>query len=224
MSEFLENIQKKYTFYINLTQRTDRCSHVKKELQKMNIEGERFSAIKTSNGAIGCTLSHIKCIELAKEKKYPYVFICEDDITFLNPNELKEKINKFGNTEELMNIFDVLIIGGNNCPPYRIITDFCIQISNCQTTTGYIVSNRYYDTLLSNFKESATELLRNPNKKKEYALDIYWKKLQKEGKWFMIYPPSVIQYANYSNIENRKTNYEGLMLDLNKEWLFGDNK
>jgi len=219
MTEFLENIQKKYTLYINLNERKDRLSHVENELKKMEIEGERFPAIKTQNGAIGCTLSHIKCIEIAKERNYPYVFICEDDITFLNPTELKEKLNKFGNTD-LMEKFDVLIIGGNNCPPYRILTDFCIRISNCQTTTGYIVASRYYDILLKNFKESAAGLLRNQNKKKEYALDMYWKRLQGEGIWFMIYPPSVIQYPNYSNIEERETNYAGLMMDVNKEWLF----
>ena len=68
------------TFYINLEHRTYRLEHVKNELKKIGVEGERFNAIKTKSGAIGCTLSHIKCLEIAKERKYEEVFICEDDI------------------------------------------------------------------------------------------------------------------------------------------------
>ena len=32
-----------------------------------------------------------------------------------------------------------MIVGGNNVPPYHAVTDYCIRILNCQTTTGYIV-------------------------------------------------------------------------------------
>ena len=72
------------TLYINLEHRVDRKEHVTKELEKIGVKGERFNAIKTKNGAIGCTLSHIKCLEIAKERNYEEVFICEDDITFTN--------------------------------------------------------------------------------------------------------------------------------------------
>ena len=60
----------KNTLYINLQHRTDRLQHVEKELEKLGIKGERINAIKTSSGAVGCTLSHIKCLELAKERNY----------------------------------------------------------------------------------------------------------------------------------------------------------
>lgn len=220
MGDFFEKI-KKQTFFINLSERPDRLSHVTQELAKMEIEGERVNAIKMSNGAIGCSLSHIKCLELAKEKNFPFVFICEDDITFLNPQELKEKLIKFGSFPQLVDCFDVLIIGGNNLPPYTLIDDFCIKITNCQTTTGYIVNKHYYDTLINNFKKSTELFIKNNTKesKKQYAIDIYWKKLQICGNWFMVYPPSVTQYQNYSNIEEKETNYSHLMLDAKKEWL-----
>ena len=74
----------KYTLFINLQERTDRLAHVQNELQKLGIEGERMNAIKLASGAIGCTMSHIKCIEFAKKRNLPHVFICEDDITFLD--------------------------------------------------------------------------------------------------------------------------------------------
>ena len=75
MNKLFEN-----SLFINLEHRTDRLAHVISELNKMNIPGSRFNAIKTTDGAVGCTLSHIKCLEMAIEAKAPYIFICEDDI------------------------------------------------------------------------------------------------------------------------------------------------
>jgi len=209
----------KHTLYINLETRTDRLNHVKKELEKMKINGERINAVKTTDGAIGCTLSHIRCLELAKERQYPHVFIIEDDITFLQPELLCENLKKFQENPELQQ-WDVLIIGGNNCPPYMKITDYCIRVANNQTTTGYIVKSHYYDTLIQNFKESAQKLMRNPHNKREFALDMYWKRLQQNGLWYMIVPPTVTQYQDYSDIEKRIVNYDRLMLDIQKDWLF----
>lgn len=212
----------KHILYINLDSRPDRLKHVQNEMNKLLAVGERVNAIKMPDGAIGCTMSHIKCLELAKERGWPQVFICEDDICFLNPVLLKENLLKFSNNQEIN--WDVVIIGGNNCPPYIRVSDYCIRVSNNQTTTGYIVKAHYYDTLLHNFKESARHLLREPAKRKQYALDIYWKSLQKTGYWYMITPPTVIQIGDYSDIEGREVNYGGLMMDLDKSWLFKQSK
>jgi len=208
----------KNTLFINLEHRTDRLQHSKREFQKLGIRTERVNAVRTKTGAIGCTLSHIRCLEMAKKRDYEYVFICEDDICFTNPELLKSNMELFARNNTFH--WDVLIIGGNNVPPYDIITDYYARIYNCQTTTGYIVKKHYYDTLLVNFKESAQNLMREPENKQEYALDMYWKRLQLTGVWFMITPPTVIQAESYSDIENRNVNYERLMLDMEKKWLF----
>lgn len=101
----------KHTLYINLESRPDRLKHVETELAKMNITGERVNAIKTQDGAIGCSLSHIKSLELAKQRGYPYVFIAEDDITFLDPELLKKNMERF-EKELNQHRWDVLVIGG----------------------------------------------------------------------------------------------------------------
>jgi glycosyl transferase family 25 len=211
----LENI-----LFINLSTRPDRLLHVTEQFSALGItNAERVNALRTKSGAIGCSLSHIKCLEIAKERNYKHVFICEDDITFTNPQLFLENIHKF-ETSVYCDTWDVLIIGGNNVPPYTTITDYLIQISNCQTTTGYIVREHYYDVLIQNIKEGLKHLLQNPNNKREYAIDIYWKRLQQSGKWYMIVPPTVVQYENYSDIESRVVNYAHLLTDLDKEWLF----
>jgi Glycosyltransferase family 25 (LPS biosynthesis protein) len=207
----------KHTFFINLNSRTDRLEHVTKQLESIGLVGERFNAIKTAVGAIGCTLSHIRCLELAKQREYEHVFICEDDITFLDPDTFVSSLDKFHSNRELD--WDVLIIGGNIVPPYDSIGDYCVRVGECQTTTGYVVKRHYYDVLIDNFRDSVKNLVRDPVNKKEYALDIYWKRLQKSGRWYMIFPLTVVQYDTYSDIEERYTDYRGLMLDKDKTWL-----
>lgn len=212
----------KHTLFINLEERTDRLAHVQQELQKLGIEGERINAVKLASGAIGCTMSHIKCLELAKKRNLPHVFICEDDITFLDVEVFKNSIQNFKESPHSKK-WDVIIVSGNNCPLYKKCSDSYIQVFNCQTTTGYIVNNHYYDTLLANFKEGVKKLLKNPENKREYAIDMYWKILQSQDIWYMIIPATVIQYNNYSDVENKHVNYSNLMLDIDKEWLFNRN-
>lgn len=207
-----------HVLYINLNDRKDRLKHVTEELQKIGITNpERFPAVKVNAGNIGCTLSHICCIELAKNRDWPHVFICEDDITFINPtiflNSLKQFIDY--NVE-----WDVLIIGGNNSPPFFIRNDFCARVMNIQTTTGYIVKREYYDVLLSNFKEGLSLLMKEPEKKRQFSIDIYWKMLQYKDQWYCLLPLTVVQYADYSDIEKRIVNYENVMVDFDKSGLF----
>ena len=83
------------THFINLEHRIDRLYHVKNELLKINITGSRFNAIKTTDGAIGCSMSHLKCIEMAKQNESPFVFICEDDIQFLDAPLFLKQIETF---------------------------------------------------------------------------------------------------------------------------------
>jgi hypothetical protein len=82
------------------------------------------------------------------------------------------------------------------------------------------VQKHYYDTLIANFREGITKLLSNPTNKREYAIDMYWKRLQQKDKWFMIVPPTVVQMEGFSDVEGRETNYKHLMMDMQKEWLF----
>ena len=207
-----------HTLYINLAHRTDRLAEVVAELEKMGIRGTRFNAIKTANGAIGCSLSHLKCLEEAAANDWPYVFICEDDIVFLNPELVRTNVGLF--CEKMGDNWDVLILGGNAVPPYQSIGNYAVRVANCQTTTGYIVNRRFYKPLADNIREGIALFMRNPRDKRQFAIDIYWKRLQATHQWYMIVPPTVIQREGFSDVESRQTNYAGLMLDMQKEWLF----
>ena len=209
--ELLEN-----NLVINLSTRPDRFEHVTNQFKQLELTPRRFNAFQTKDGAVGCTISHIRCLEIAIEEDKDYIFICEDDISFTDPYILKRNIKRF--LDNVRN-WDVLIIGGNVIKPFEKIDDYCLKINNCQTTTGYVVKKHYYNTLLNNFKKGVQKLLTTDNKR-QYAIDIYWKQLQPIDKWYLLYPLTVTQYENFSDIEKKNTNYNHLMLDPYKDCLF----
>jgi glycosyl transferase family 25 len=206
----------KHSFYINLEFRTDRKIHVEEQLEIIGIQANRFNAIKLPNGALGCSMSHLKCLEIAKENNWDHILIVEDDIKFLNPELFKEQINKFFN---LHSDWDVVLIAGNNVPPHEIIDDTCVKVTQCQTTTGYIVKSHYYNTLIDNIRNGITNLIKEPRQHVLYAIDKFWFKLQQKDNWYLITPLTVTQREDYSDIEKRSTNYTRAMTDLTKEWL-----
>jgi len=217
----------KNIFYINLESRTDRKQHVEYQLKKVGFTRfERFNAIKmpvssnSSNSRIGCSMSHIRCLELAKQRGYTYVVICEDDILFTQPDLFKNQLNKFLSNKHS---WDVVLFAGNNIPPYERIDDSCVSISRCQTTTAYMVNGTYFDKLIENMKEGVQKLMKEPNESFHYSIDKYWFKLQLMDNWFLITPLTVVQREDYSDIEQRHTNYASLMVDLDKPHLFGQN-
>ena len=85
-----------HTLYINLEERTDRRSHVEEQLASIGIHQPiRFNAVKTDNGDIGCSTSHVRCLELAKKNNWSHVLIVEDDITFVDPFMFKRQLAGF---------------------------------------------------------------------------------------------------------------------------------
>jgi glycosyl transferase family 25 len=203
----------KHAIYINLLSRPDRKEHVEEQLKSIGITAERFNAIKMKNGAIGCSMSHLKILEMAKNNDWEHVLIVEDDILFTNTSLFIQQFNKFlSNHKE----FDVAIVAGNNCPPYTNIDETCVQVTRCQTTTGYLVQKHYYDKLINNFRTGILNLMREPDNHKLYAIDKFWFHLQKIDKWFLIIPLTVTQRQDYSDIEKKFANYTHVMLDLDK--------
>ena len=215
----------KHALYINLESRADRRAHVEAQLASLKhsanglstLVAERFNAIKhATSGAIGCSMSHLRCIQLAKARGWDHVMVCEDDVLFTNVPLFLTQLTKFMATVPK---WDVVLLAGNNVPPYRVVNDACVQVGSCQTTTAYIVRAHYYDALIANYRAGINLLMRSPEQKFHYAIDRYWFELQRRDRWFLITPLSVVQREDYSDIEQRVTNYGHLMLDLDKQQL-----
>lgn len=202
-------------FYINLDERVDRMQHFENIKTKYGFfkNVERMSAIKNSNGAIGCGMSHIKalttileCSDTNTGYHDDYFMICEDDLCILNDNNYDKFVNDFENMKDKN--WDVIVITPRGdkmqdvTPPYHNF----YRIHNNQTSTGYIIKKTFIPILISNLKESVTGLVEggNPN---TYAIDQWWKQLQ--DKYIFCYYKYIYagQLVGYSNIENKHVDY-----------------
>jgi hypothetical protein len=214
----------KNAIYINLDTRTDRRALFENQIEELYKQYPsdftfypvaRFSAISHKHGAIGCSKSHIECLRIAKNNGWAHVLIFEDDAQFIHPEILVHQVNSF--LSRVRDDWDVVLFSGNNFPPFKIEGPDCFRVANCQTTGCYLVCSRYYDTLIANFQESLAGLIANPENKPEFSCDIYWKRLQRQDRWYLITPICVIQRAGYSDIEKQEVNYEKMMTDLVKQ-------
>lgn len=186
--------------YINLEDRKDRRKEIEEELKfipKNKIM--RFNAIKNNIGHIGCSMSHLACLDIAIKNDWNNIMILEDDASFSNYKDgikiLKELLN---------NDWDVITLG-NVGVNYDKDT---YKLNSAQTTTGYIVNNHYFKVLRKNFKDGLKKLEETfdyPN----YCIDQYWKILQKKDNWYIVVPSLVIQRSGFSSICNQHVDYTG---------------
>jgi len=189
------------TFYLNLEHRTDRREQIEAELLKMDIPFERFNAVKTNPGYIGCSLSHLQILRLARERGLPNVLIVEDDFEFLVS---KEEFNTIM-TEAMSQSYDVIMIGYNiaKAEPY---SDTLQRVLYAGTTSGYVVHSKMYDTLINLLEESSI-CLKETKQPWNYAIDVAWRKLQPLSKWYATVKRIGRQRASYSDIEEAHTDY-----------------
>ena len=203
----------KYGFYINLRERVDRKENLLSNFKLLDIPTLHMTHIdakKHHYGAIGCFLSHIHCLQKAKENGHDHILICEDDIQFTNVIVLKKQLRKI-----IQNIkkWDVILLASNIISIEKIMNvKYCARVTTGMCATGYIVKSHYYDKLLQNFHEGIKHLFKNPKLTSRYAVDVYWKSLQKKDNWIIPLPLTVTQLSTYSNIENRVVNYDTFML------------
>lgn len=213
----------KNILFINLDSRIDRRTHFELQFRKMGFDPQRFSAIRNADGAIGCSMSHIACLELAIRNNWDHVLICEDDATIINPGQLVNQVNnflkRFGSYS-----WDVLLLAGNNYQPFRQESPECVRVGNCQTATCYLVRRPYFERLLANFKEGLKNLIANPLRQPDFAVDQYWKRLQRIDRWYLIVPIGVIQRPDYSDISNQHVDYSKVMTQVNKKWYRNGNR
>lgn len=204
---FIKNI-----IYINLDYRIDRLQQIKQEMDLLinhtPFTIERFSAIKTDPGIIGCGYSHLNCLKLAKENNYPYVWIIEDDFIFTqsieNIMEILLKLNELIISKKEK--FDVIFLAYNLIEekPYigsdGLEINYLIKTENCQTASSYIICADYYDKIILNLQEGL-QLLEESNGTMHhlYANDQFWKSLQLKDNWVCVKSRFGKQRASYSD-------------------------
>jgi glycosyl transferase family 25 len=196
MFEFIEKV-----VYINLNERTDRRAEVEAELLRVfpAERVERFAAIRHSQGAIGCSLSHLAVLERAKVAGWRNVLVVEDDLVW-NTAEL-ERSAAHAETIVQGGDWDVLLLGGTyiSCTAEG-------RMRSGQSGVCYLVQREYYDVLIANLRESAEGLMRGGDYR-VYALDQFWKRLQPRDRWWAALPMACYQRPSFSDIEGQVVDY-----------------
>ena len=198
--------------YINLDHRSDRKEHVLQEIKKIDPTLSKTHRIQAEyvpdHGALGCTKSHIKAFQLfMTHPEWKNCLILEDDFTFVSHSL---EVN-----QQIVDLFQ-------GCPTYDVLmvahglysfsteptsSPLVQRILCAQTASGYILHRDYLPVLLHNFQESCQNLEKN-GKSSWGCLDMHWKQLQPQGKWFAYHTRVGYQYECYSDIEKYVTNYK----------------
>ena len=189
-----------HVVYINLDRRTDRWEQIVAELAPYFSPEKvtRFSAIQRDRGALGCTLSHIAVLEMAKAAGWKNVLVLEDDAMWTKHFE-----EAYATLERLsQNAYDAIMLSSTCARWYS----GSLKLISAQTTAAYLVDAGYYDRLLSNFRESR-DLLEVSNDSPKHALDQYWKAQQERDNWFVVIPSLMQQRPGYSDIERKVVDY-----------------
>lgn len=190
----LQNIQ---GLYINLDDRIERNEKMKQLIKKYSLNLQRFPAIKHNNGKIGCALSHINCLTIAKKFNLEMLLICEDDIYIKDFEQLNKNLEIFMND---INDWNIIKLSSIN-KLHKIIKPniYCKSLAS-ETTGCYIVNKNYYDKLISlyynciiNLQKKDTTLL---------AIDMMWN-FETHDNWYVILPLNVFQYNSYSDTHKR---------------------
>ena len=192
--------------YINLAERYDRRLEFETEMKDLSCNGfniERVNAIRASPGFIGCSMSHIYCLRLAKKRGWDSVIIFEDDFErIVSADTFKVQVDKI--YEKDWDVFLLTAFVRECAEP----NDGCARVSNAQTAVAYAVRAHYYDTLIDNYMTALNNLRRAPEDYGIYGLDQYWKKLQTTDKWIVSIPILGKQRVSYSDIEKRIAQYD----------------
>ena len=191
-------------YYINLESRTDRKQEIEEELNKMGLKYNRFNAIQNDYGIIGCTQSHLEVLKDAKKNNLKNVLIFEDDFLFLIS---KERFwNQVTTFFDQNNDYDVLMLS-YNLNKSEDYNEQLLKVLDCQTASGYIVNNKFFDKLI-NLYEQNLPLLISTGMHWVYANDVVWKQLQPNSNWFALKERVGLQRPSYSNLTNSFVDYK----------------
>lgn len=204
---------KSLVYLINLDDRKDRLEKVQNYLKDLPFNVERVSAIKHTDGLIGCTLSHVSIIKKAKEQNLQYVIVMEDDFYPTKDfNSVWPLIKNY--LESHMDAWDIYL-GGNSLygltddkstiKPLCKINDTLKLYYTEQSTSHFII---YNSSIYDKFIEVEQYLKEDVFDRSKHGVD-RWPAYNKM-KIVSSIPFIAIQESSYSNIIKEETNYDDL--------------
>lgn len=181
-----------HVIYINLDARDDRKAHIERELSVFKPEKiTRLPAVIDKNPKTGCSKSHIKALEMARDNKYPNVLIMEDDAMWTNIGVTYPILKRLLNEP-----YDGILLGTVDGATFDATT---LRITFAETTSGYIVKEPFYQKYLDIYQAALSKL--DPNNNGAFVLaDGISQEAYKAGTWYVVNPSLVTQLPSFSNI------------------------
>lgn len=188
--------------YINLENRTDRKELILNEFDKLEIPKNKIYKVTgipiPKNGHKGCVQAHILALEVAKLNKWQYVAIFEDDAELtVSPSEFKKTVSIAMAHQN----WNVILLHGAYQKIKEKINNTMYYAKHSTCSTGYIIKEQYYDTLLELFKDCNMKMSKDkwmePNWEAN-ALDQRWNILIEKNKW-IAFNKNVITQRNISS-------------------------
>lgn len=202
-------------YCINLDSRKDRWDSAEKQFKSYGLDVERVSAVKGSDlnldwppeikeGAVGCSLSHLFVMKMAKQLGLKNYLILEDDIEF-DP-EFVSKFNLIQN--QIPDDWDMLYLGGQHYHGMGLeqITENIFKCEYTLTTHSFAVKETVYDLFINK--------LTNITK----PCDVHFASEHKNINAYVIIPHLTWQSQSYSDVENAYADYTFLKHHRYPQW------
>lgn len=194
-------------YVINLEERQDRFEKIKDTFKNFNII--RIDAIKHEKGYIGCFLSHLECIKIAKENNLKNILVIEDDcIPYYTENNFESRLIKIKNILDNRDDWDIFLgcssrYFDSSIISYIIIDDEKFVKTSFSYTTNMICYNsKIYDFFLN-------AIINVP-------IDLYW---NSKIIAFLSVPFIATQDEGYSNIAKKKISLKHKIVSCNDNLL-----
>lgn len=192
---------------INLERRPERLTTFIEHCASLRISGiDVVQAIdgntlqphsRISKGALGLIMTTIQIVREAKEQGAKSVLLLEDDVYF------REQIEYLATLlNEMPQDCQLLYLGGHHIQQPKRLTEHVARCVQVFTTHSYVIYESLYDTILSDLADVY---------RTDLQIDLYFSQLQQRVPAYCFIPSITGQRADYSDIENRWTDYNDNM-------------
>jgi GR25 family glycosyltransferase involved in LPS biosynthesis len=203
-------------YCINLDDRIDRWKLAEEQFIKNKLTVERIPAIKGADlnlewpfgikeGAVGCSLSHLFTLKLAKHLNLDNYLLLEDDIQF--DENFLEKFSRIYE-KQVPDDWDMLYLGGQHFHGINL-EKINENVYKCEyTLAAHSVAFKY--TVYDRFINKLIDITK--------PCDVHYAESHKEINAYVIIPHLTWQRNTYSDIENVQVDYSFLKNHRYPQW------
>lgn len=193
-------------FVINCDHRHDRMRHFDAMASRAGLASiQRFKGITglvdhegRVSGNMGCTASHRALLDMIVANEWPNAFIWEDDADIIY-SDFHERWERF--ERDVPKTWDMIYLGaGYGEPPMARVSPHVIRAGRLLTTSSYGIT-------LAQAKRMA------PAISGVGPIDSLYGGFHRECETYLISPRCVVQYPNYSDLQEAESGNAQSMLD-----------